>query len=101
MPKKNPQKNHHEWVQIHLGTISQLTKLGKEKEALEEVNKTLLQDIKVLEDLNNKLTKDNMEKDREIKELKTEKKELMEVMERRGDFDPEQGEVEFLKRVSR
>ena len=80
MPKKNPQKNHHEWVQIHLGTISQLTKLGKEKEALEEVNKNLLQDIKVLEDLNNKLTKDIMEKDREIKTSPQAKRHLSSVL---------------------
>ena len=36
MPKKNPQKSHHEWLEIHLITIGRMVQLEKEKAEVEK-----------------------------------------------------------------
>ena len=44
MPKRNPQKSHHEWVEINLATIRRLGQVEKEKEDVERENKKLRED---------------------------------------------------------
>ena len=41
MPKRNPQKSHHEWLEIHLTTIGRLVQIEKEKEEALRENTTL------------------------------------------------------------
>ena len=36
MPKKNPQKSHHKWMEIHLITIGRMVQLEKEKAEVEK-----------------------------------------------------------------
>ena len=62
MPKKNPQKSHHEWMEIHLSTISQITKLERQKEDLLKENKELKEEMVKRED--------------EVAVLKSQKKKL-------------------------
>ena len=45
MPKKNPQKSHHEWMEIHLITIRRMGELEKEKAEIER-EKTKLEEEK-------------------------------------------------------
>ena len=62
MPKRNPQKSHHEWVEINLATIRRLGQVEKEKEDVERENK--------------KLREDKLDRENEIKALKEENSAL-------------------------
>ena len=60
MPKKNPQKSHNEWTEIHLITISQLVKIQSEKEDLETKKVKLEEEKAQKEEENVKLRGENL-----------------------------------------
>ena len=60
MPKKNPQKSHNEWTEIHLITIRQLVKIQSEKEDLETKKVKLEEEKAQQEEENVKLRGENL-----------------------------------------
>ena len=71
MPKKNPQKSHNEWTEIHLITIRQLVKIQSEKEDLETKKVKLEEEKAQQEEENVKLRGENLK----LQEAKAQKEE--------------------------
>ena len=84
MPKRNPQKSHHEWTEIHLATIRRIVEIEKEKEAVVKNNvklqeeKTMLEKEKaMLEKEKAMLEEEKVAREKECEELKKENLALL------------------------
>ena len=68
MPKKNSQKSHHEWTEIHLATIRRIVEIEKEKEAVVKYNVKLQEEKAMLEEENAMLEEEKVAREKECEE---------------------------------
>ena len=77
MPKRNPQKSHHEWTEIHLATIRRIVEIEKEKEAVVKNNVKLQEEKTMLEKEKAMLEEEKVAREKECEELKKENLALL------------------------
>ena len=72
MPKKNPQKSHHEWMEIHLITIGRMVQLEKEKAELEKEKAEVEKEKAEVEREKTKLEEEKHEREKALQMLMNE-----------------------------
>ena len=77
MPKKNPQKSHHEWTEIHLATIRGIVEIEKERDAVAKYNVKLQEEKAMLEEEKAMLEEEKVAREKECEELKKENLALL------------------------